>query len=125
LYGGGSFDEIEREPDTERAMRFLRAKHYLEDDEEIRKTYFQQSHRSHSRHIPEAMDDPKSGETSIPVQNRRCPIWDAATHIYRLKRNVITVPLTIGELKRWVKEGTRGQQKWLVGFLSLLEDGLA
>jgi hypothetical protein len=90
-------------------MRFLKAKHYLEDDEERRKRYFIKTKRKTS--IVEGRYDPNSGMT-IPIQDRHCPIWDAAAHIYGLKRNVITVPRTVEALKSWIKDGTREQQEW-------------
>jgi hypothetical protein len=78
----------------------LKGKHYLEDDEETRKRYFKKHIKP--TNIPEGSSGATDKVMTIPIQDRHCPIWDAAAHIHSLKRNVITVPRTIEALKTWV-----------------------
>ena len=120
LYGSGSFDSPW--PKDAIAMRFLKAKHYLEDDEETGTKYFKEL--TQPTNIEEGNYDDTSGVwvMTIPVQDQDCPIWDAAAHIHGLKRDVITVPRTVEALQRWIEEGSESEHEWLASFLLDLEN---
>ena len=120
LYGSGSFNSPW--PKDAIAMQFLKAKHYLEDDEETGTKYFKEL--TQPTNIEEGNYDDTSGVwvMTIPVQDQDCPIWDAAAHIHGLKRDVITVPRTVEALQRWIEEGSESEHEWLASFLLDLEN---
>jgi hypothetical protein len=105
-------------------MRFVTARHYLEGNDETQRRYFQNTFSKEMVFGDDFSDGEvdADGNMTIPVQDRHCPVWDAATHIYGLKRDVITVPRSLDGLRAWMAEGNKQQKKWFAVFLPDLSE---